>query len=80
MVIVNQVLTRVPFLLVTRMPDGIIIQAPADSILGRVGPRRCTPEHHEMLHLWYKSYTLHIIVLRQCTIQCGRSDQICLYS
>jgi hypothetical protein len=34
----------------------------------------------EMLHLWYISYTLHIIVLRGGTIQHGRSDQLCFYS
>ena len=34
----------------------------------------------EMLHLWYKSYSLHSIGLRKCTIQHGRSDQICSYS
>jgi hypothetical protein len=34
----------------------------------------------EMLHLWYKSYSLHIIVLRGGTIQHGQSDQICSYS
>jgi hypothetical protein len=36
--------------------------------------------HMEMGHLWYKSYSLHSIGLRGCTIQHGRSDQICLYS
>jgi hypothetical protein len=34
----------------------------------------------EMLHLWYKSYSLHIIVLRGGTIQHGQSDQLCFYS
>jgi hypothetical protein len=32
------------------------------------------------VHLWYKSYSLHIIVLRGGTIQHGRSDQLCFYS
>jgi hypothetical protein len=38
------------------------------------------PEHHEMLHLWYKSYTLHIIVLWGHTIQRGQSYQLHSYS
>ena len=38
------------------------------------------PGHHEMLHLWYKSYSLHIIVLQGGPVQHGQSDQLHFYS